>query len=41
MKCDECPEPGIGYSEDGVFLCEDCLFEDMMKNFTRELNEGE
>ncbi len=28
MKCERCSEDGIGHNEDGVFLCEDCLFEE-------------
>lgn len=25
--CEKCTEPGVGFSEDGEFLCEDCIFE--------------
>lgn len=27
-KCERCIEPGVAYNEDGVWLCEDCLFEE-------------
>lgn len=26
-ECEKCVCDGIGWSEDGVWLCEDCLFE--------------
>lgn len=26
--CDQCDEPGVGFNEDGDFLCEDCLFDE-------------
>lgn len=30
--CDRCSEEGIGFDDDGTFLCEDCLFEQMMED---------
>jgi hypothetical protein len=27
-KCERCSEDGVGYNEDGEFLCGDCLFEE-------------
>lgn len=26
-QCEKCDEPGVGYNDDGRWLCEDCLFE--------------
>jgi hypothetical protein len=26
-KCEKCSAPGVGFNDDGEFLCEDCLFE--------------
>ena len=28
-KCERCNEPGVAFNDDGEFLCEDCLFEEM------------
>lgn len=28
--CSKCEERGIGFNDDGVFLCEDCLFEEQV-----------
>lgn len=27
LQCECCKGPGMGFNEDGEFLCEDCLFE--------------
>lgn len=27
--CEKCEEPGIGFNDDGEFLCEDCAFEEV------------
>lgn len=27
-KCERCDQEGIGFNDDGAFLCEDCLFEE-------------
>lgn len=32
--CDRCDEPGVGYNEDGDFLCEDCMFEEFVEATT-------
>lgn len=26
-----CQEQGVGYTDDGLFLCEDCMFEEMTR----------
>lgn len=26
-SCEQCDENGVGFNDDGEFLCEDCLFE--------------
>lgn len=28
--CEQCGDAGIGFTDDGEFLCEDCLFESFM-----------
>lgn len=30
-KCERCSEPHIGCNEDGIFLCEDCMFEELIE----------
>ena len=29
--CKRCEEPGVGFNDDGDFLCEDCMFEEAIK----------
>lgn len=38
--CERCEDEGIGFDEDGHFLCPDCIFEAQMKAQEREL-EGD
>ena len=39
-ECDKCRvEPGIGYDEDGEWLCEDCLFDCLIEG--RLTDEGD
>lgn len=28
--CDRCDQPGVGYNEDGDFLCEDCIADELI-----------
>lgn len=31
QRCEKCSEMGIGFNDDGEWLCEDCHFEDLCK----------
>jgi hypothetical protein len=31
-QCEQCDEPGVGYNDDGEFLCEDCMFESILED---------
>ena len=31
-KCERCESDAIGFNEDGVALCEDCIFEESCRN---------
>lgn len=39
-QCDRCSEPGIGYNDDGVFLCEDCIFEEAAEQAMPDIVAG-
>ena len=38
-KCDQCEEDAIGFSDEGVALCEDCLFEEALGKMAYELRD--
>lgn len=40
-KCCRCSEHGVGYNEDGDFLCEDCMFEEAVEQIMPSLVAGE
>lgn len=38
-KCEKCSEKGIGFNDDGEWLCEDCMFEWSMEEFGDDLDD--
>lgn len=40
-RCERCRQDGIGFNEDGVFLCEDCLFEEAVEQTMGPIVDGE
>lgn len=37
--CEKCQEPGIGFNDDGEWLCEDCHFDDLCEEQERRASE--
>ena len=40
-ECRGCEQDGVGYNDDGVFMCEDCLFEWAVEQNNPDLTEEE
>jgi hypothetical protein len=40
-ECKNCQEPGVGYNDDGEFLCEDCLLDEAIDQMMPAIVAGE